>query len=282
MLFRSARLEKFNLESLASLTVTDEMDIPSLGEKKTALFAIIPDNDVSFNFIVSILYTQLFQQLFKIADTKYGGALPVPVHLVMDEFANVKLPDSFDKILSVMRSRGVFVSIIIQNMAQLKALFEKQWESIMGNCDTLLYLGGNESGTHKFISSEMGKETINSDSFNKSSGKNGSYSKNTGTIGRELMTEGEIRALDNRYALLLIRGEDPIMDLKYDIMHHPNISMTTDGGGPEYEHGVCTENRAVCEVEGYSDDIVTDEDIYTGNTYELLADDEFEGSNDIY
>ena len=156
----AARLEKFNLESLAGLTATDELDLPSLGEKKVALFALIPDNDTSFNFLVSILYTQLFQQLFYLADHKYGGSLPVHCHFIMDEFANVSLPDDFDKILSVMRSRGVSVSIILQNLAQLKALFEKQWESIVGNCDEFLYLGGNEQSTHKYVSELLGKETI--------------------------------------------------------------------------------------------------------------------------
>ena len=156
----AARLEKFNLESLASLTATDELDLPSLGEKKVALFALIPDNDTSFNFLVSVLYTQLFQQLFYLADHKYGGSLPVHCHFIMDEFANVSLPDDFDKILSVMRSRGVSVSIILQNLAQLKALFEKQWESIVGNCDEFLYLGGNEQSTHKYVSELLGKATI--------------------------------------------------------------------------------------------------------------------------
>ena len=156
----AARLEKFNLESLAALTSTDELDLPSMGEKKVALFALIPDNDSSFNFLVSILYTQLFQQLFYSADHIHGGALPVPVHFLMDEFANVSLPDDFDKILSVMRSRAVSVSIILQNLAQLKALFEKQWESIVGNCDEFLYLGGNEQSTHKYVSELLGKETI--------------------------------------------------------------------------------------------------------------------------
>ena len=156
----AARLEKFNLSSLAALTATDELDLPSLGEKKVALFALIPDNDTSFNFLVSILYTQLFQQLFYLADHKYGGSLPVPVHFLMDEFANVSLPDDFDKILSVMRSRRVFVSIILQNLAQLKTLFEKQWESIVGNCDEFLYLGGNEQSTHKYVSELLGKATM--------------------------------------------------------------------------------------------------------------------------
>ena len=173
----AARLEKFNLESVAQLTQTDELDLPSLGEKKVALFAIIPDNDTSFNFLVSVLYTQLFQQLFYLADYKYGGSLPVHVHFVMDEFANVSLPDDFDKILSVMRSREVSVSIILQNLAQLKALFEKQWESIVGNCDEFLYLGGNEQSTHKYVSELLGKETINTNSYGRTYGIKGSYSK---------------------------------------------------------------------------------------------------------
>lgn len=202
----AARLEKFNLESMAMLTATDELDLSSMGEKKVALFALIPDNDTSFNFLVSILYTQLFQQLFYTADRKYGGSLPVHVHFCMDEFSNVSLPDDFDKILSVMRSRGVSVSIILQNMAQLKALFEKQWESIVGNCDEFLYLGGNEQSTHKYVSELLGKATIDTNTYGKSSGRSGSYSTNYQTAGRELMTPDEVRMLDNRYALLFIRG----------------------------------------------------------------------------
>ena len=233
----ASRLEKFNLESLASLTMLDELDLPSLGEKKVVLFALIPDNDTSFNFLVSILYTQLFQQLFFLADHKYNGSLPVHVHFVMDEFANVSLPDDFDKILSVMRSREVSVSIILQNLAQLKALFEKQWESIIGNCDEFLYLGGNEQSTHKYISELLGKETIDLDTYGKSKGRNGSYSTNYQLSGRELMTQDEVRMLDNKYAILFIRGERPIMDLKYDILKHPNVSKTTDGKSAPYIHG---------------------------------------------
>ena len=234
----AARLEKFNLESLASLTATDELNLGSLGEKKTALFIIIPDNDSSFNFLVSILYTQLFQQLFYTADHKYGGSLPVHVHFVMDEFANVSLPDDFDKILSVMRSRSVSVSIILQNIAQLKALFEKQWESIMGNCDEFLYLGGNETSTHKLISeSFLGKETLDTNTYGKSTGRNGNYSTNYQQSGRELLTPDEVRMLDNRYALLFVRGERPIMDFKYDILKHPDVALTADGRAEPYNHG---------------------------------------------
>ena len=234
----AARLEKFNLESLASLTATDELNLGSLGEKKTALFIIIPDNDSSFNFLVSILYTQLFQQLFYTADHKYGGSLPVHVHFVMDEFANVSLPDDFDKILSVMRSRSVSVSIILQNIAQLKALFEKQWESIMGNCDEFLYLGGNETSTHKLISeSFLGKETLDTNTYGKSTGRNGNYSTNYQQSGRELLTPDEVRMLDNRYALLFVRGERPIIDFKYDILKHPDVALTADGRAEPYNHG---------------------------------------------
>lgn len=222
----AARLEKFNLESMAQLTQTDELDLPSLGEKKVALFAIIPDNDTSFNFLVSVLYTQLFQQLFYLADYKYGGSLPVHVHFVMDEFANVSLPDDFDKILSVMRSREVSVSIILQNLAQLKALFEKQWESIVGNCDEFLYLGGNEQSTHKYVSELLGKETIDTNTYGRSYGSHGSYSTNDQIAGRELLTPDEVRMLDNNYALLFIRGERPVKDLKFNLKEHFN-SMNT-------------------------------------------------------
>ena len=234
----AARLEKFNLESVAGLTITDELDLWKLGEEKTALFAIIPDNDTSFNFLVSLLYTQIFQQLFEVADKKYGGSLPVHVQFLMDEFANVSLPDDFDKILSVMRSRGVSVSIILQNLAQLKALFEKQWESIVGNTDEFVYLGGNEQATHKYVSELLGKETIDTNTYGRSIGRNGNYSTNYQNTGRELMTPDEVRMLDNRYALLFIRGERPVMDLKYDILKHPDVRMTTDGDMEPYIHGV--------------------------------------------
>lgn len=232
-----SRLEKFNLESLASITQNDELELWSIGEKKTAVFAIIPDNDSSFSFLVGMLYTQLFQQLYYQADVIHGGRLPVHVHFLMDEFANVALPDEFDKLLSTMRSREISVSIIIQNLAQLKALFEKQWESIVGNCDEFLYLGGNEQSTHEYVSKLLGKETIDTNTYGQSKGRNGSYSTNWQLAGRELMTPDEVRMLDNRYALLFIRGERPVEDLKFDILKHSNIALTTDGGADPYRHG---------------------------------------------
>ena len=242
-----ARLEKFNLESLAGITQTDEMELWSLGERKTAIFAVIPDNDSSFNFLIGMLYTQLFQQLYYQADVVHGGRLPVHVHFVMDEFANVALPDEFDKLLATMRSREISVSIIIQNLAQLKALFEKQWESIVGNCDGFLYLGGNEQSTHEYVSKLLGKETIDLNTYGQSKGRNGSYSTNWQLSGRELLTPDEVRMLDNRYALLFIRGERPIMDLKYNILRHPFIGYTTDGGAKPFLHGEDTRSIAALQ-----------------------------------
>ena len=233
----AARLEKFNLDSLAAMTEYDELELSRIGEEKTALFAILPDNDTSFNFLVSILYTQLFQALFSSADAKHGGSLPVPVHFLMDEFANISLPDDFDKILSVMRSRGISVSIILQNMAQLKALFEKQWESIVGNCDEFVYLGGNEQSTHEYVSKLLGRETIDTNSYGRTDGLRGNFSTNFQVAGRELLTPDEVRMLDNRYAIAFIRGESPVYDLKYDILSHPKIAEGRDGGAEAYVHG---------------------------------------------
>ena len=276
-----SRLEKFNLDSLAKLTQVDEIDLASLGEKKVALFAIIPDNDTSFNFLVSILYTQLFQQLFYIADNKYNGALPVPVQFVMDEFANVSLPDDFDKILSVMRSRNVSVSIILQNLAQLKTLFEKQWESIVGNCDTFLYLGGNEQSTHKYVSDLLGKETIDTQTFGRTFGSRGSYSTNYQNSGRELLTPDEVRMLDNRYALLFIRGEKAVKDLKFNMLKHPNIDLTPNGrkNVKPYIHGDTKE-----KVADISFELLNDENIKNGikvkemeeTEYKILSEKELE------
>ncbi|MDF1494554.1 VirD4-like conjugal transfer protein, CD1115 family [Caproiciproducens sp. CPB-2] len=273
----AARLEKFNLESLAALTATDELDLGSIGEKKTALFIIIPDNDSSFNFLVSILYTQLFQQLFYSADHKHGGSLPVHVHFLMDEFANVSLPDDFDKILSVMRSRSVSVSIVLQNMAQLKALFEKQWESIVGNCDEFLYLGGNEQSTHKYVSELLGKETLDTNTYGKSTGRNGNYSTNYQISGRELLTPDEVRMLDNRYALLFIRGERPILDDKFDILRHPNVGGTTDGKAEAFRHGEVTESVATLVFDEDIDPVRLSEIQITDNeAYELLSEEDVE------
>lgn len=269
----AARLEKFNLESLSKLTQTDELDMTSIGERKVALFAIIPDNDTSFNFLISILYTQLFQQLFWLADHKYQGHLPVHVHFLMDEFANVSLPDDFDKILSVMRSREVSVSIILQNLAQLKALFEKQWESIVGNCDEFLYLGGNEQSTHKYVSELLGKATIDTNTYGKSTGHSGNYSTNYQNNGRELLTPDEVRLLDNELAVLFIRGERPIIDKKYEILSHPHVSMTPDKGGQslEYHHGQIINALATISITSDDEEI---SELNTDEKYLILSEEE--------
>lgn len=269
-----SRLEKFNLPSLAGITQTDEMELWSLGEKKTAIFAIIPDNDSSFNFIVGMLYTQLFQQLYYQADFVHGGRLPVPVHFIMDEFANVALPDDFDKLLATMRSREISVSIIIQNMAQLKALFEKQWESIVGNCDEFLYLGGNEQSTHEYVSKLLGKETIDVNTYGRSRGRNGSYTTNWQLGGRELLTPDEVRMLDNRNALLFIRGERPVLDQKFDIEKHPNFKRSADGDAEPYRHGA--DKHSIAEVLVWKDNSKKEDRAPGDHDYVLLFNDELE------
>jgi len=211
-----------------------------------------------------------------LADHKYRGSLPVHVHLLMDEFANVSLPDDFDKILSVMRSRGVSVSIILQNLSQLKALFEKQWESITGNCDEFLYLGGNEKETHKYISELLGKENLDTNTFGKSTGRSGNYSTNYQMTGRELLAPDEVRMLDNRYAILFIRGERPIMDRKYNLLKHPNVADSADGKGGEYHHGEIT--KAVASLSLYSgvEELPELQEMEWSEKYELLTEEEVE------
>ena len=234
----AVRLAAFNLPEIARITSYDNLNIGSMGEKKKAIFCVIPDSDSSFNYIIGMLYTQAFQELYYCADVihKETGELPVPVHFILDEFANVALPDEFDKKVSTMRSRRIFVSIIIQNMAQLKALFKDSWESLVGNCDTMLYLGGNEQSTHEYISKMLGKETINTKSRGVTKGQHGSSNTNYQNAGRELLTLDEVRLLDNSNALIFMRGEKPIMDKKYDIMSHPNVKLTADGGTAPYKH----------------------------------------------
>ena len=230
------RLAAFNLKQIANLTCTDELDLYSIGEKKVALFCCIPDADTSMNYLVGMIYSNLFQTLYYVADRKYGGRLPIPVHCIMDEWPNVALPDDFDKILATMRSRGISCSIIIQNIAQMKALFKDSYESLIGNCDEFLYLGGNEKEGHKYVSELLGKETLDTNTYGQTKGRSGSYSVNYQQTGRELLTPDEIRLLDNRKAILFIRGERPIMDDKYDLKKHVNFRYTEDGGASTYDY----------------------------------------------
>ena len=231
----AVRLAPFNLPQVKAITDRDDMDLYTLGEQKCALYAVIPDNDNTFNFLVSLLYSQAFQTLYYSADQIHHGALPCHVHFVLDEFASMPMP-GFTRELATMRSRNISASTIIQNMAQIKELFKDSWETIPGNSDTILYLGGNEASTHKYISEALGKSTIDTKTHGQTKGRSGSYSTNFQMSGRELLTPDEVRALDNRYAILFIRGAKPILDLKYELMNHPAIRHTADGGGPPYIH----------------------------------------------
>ena len=260
------RLAAFNLPQIAKLTNTDELDLSSMGEKKVALFCCIPDADTSLNYLVGMIYSQLFQTLYYMADRVHGGALPVPVNCIMDEFPNVSLPNEFEKILATCRSRSIYCSIIIQNMSQLKALFKDSWESLVGNCDEFLYLGGNEKETHKYVSELLGKETIDTNTYDQTKGKSGSYSTNFQQSGRELLQPDEVRMLDNQNALLFIRGERPILDAKYDLMKHHNIRYTEDGGAGPFNYA---------KAPLAHDDFTFDETRY--DDYELLLDEDIIG-----
>ncbi len=232
----SARLAKFDLESLQNLTMDDEMEFETFGDRKTALFIKTPVVDSSFNFMAGMAYTQLLQQLYSVADKEPSGHLKIPVHFLMDEFANVKLPEDFEKILSTSRKHWILISIILQNVAQLKALFEKSWESIIGNCDTFIYLGGNEQSTHEYISKALGKETIRTKTYQMTRGTHGSSSVNYNQLGLELMSPDQVRRLDNRKCIVMVRGERPVIDDKYRLKKHPNIKSSADGGGLFYVH----------------------------------------------
>ena len=232
----AVRLSAFILPEINRITSHDELELHLLGERKQAVFCVIPDNDSTFSFLVGMLYTCTFQSLYYRADKLHQGGLPVPVRLMMDEFCNVALPDEFGKIQATMRSRNIMSTIILQNISALKALYKNEWEGLLGNADTMLYLGGNEQSTHKYISEMLGKQTIKVQSSGQTKGRNGSMSINYQTIGRELMTPDEVRAMDNRYALLFIRGEHPVMDQKLDILKHRNLKYTEDGGAAPYVH----------------------------------------------
>ena len=236
----AANLYMFNSRKFAEMTSRDEMFLPRMGLEQRALFIVLPDNDTTFNFIATMLYTQLFDQLFRLADStpEYNGALPIHVRLMMDEFANVALPKGFDNLLSTMRQRQIFCSIILQNLSQLKALYEKQWESIVGNCDSFLYLGGNEQSTFEYVSKRLGTETLDTNTTGRSKGRNGSYTTNYQTTKRELMQPDEVGRLDNGYAIYFMRGEYPVIDQKYDVWHHPNIHEIGLGGAAPYKHGM--------------------------------------------
>lgn len=230
----AVRLAAFNLPEIARVTEKDEMFLNTIGNRKKAVFAVISDNDTSLNFIVSMLYSQAFQELYHEAD-RNGGRLPVHVRVMMDEFANVALPENFEKVLATCRGREISINIIIQNMAQIKAMFKDSWENLTGNCDTYIYLGGNESTSHEYISKSLGKETVDVKTRGVTHGRNGSSSNNFQSVGRELLTPDEVRMIDNNYEVVIIRGERAVMDKKFVLQKHRNIKFTEDGGAEPYE-----------------------------------------------
>ena len=234
----AVRLAQFGLPGIARMTSRDELDLPSIGQKKVALFAVIHDSDQSYNFLVSMLYTQVFQQLERIADEQPDGRVPEHVHCIMDEFANIPLPEAFENVLSTSRSREISISIILQSVAQLKALFEKKWEAIISNCDELLYLGGNEQSTHKFVSEYIGRETIDTTNYSQSRGRNGSYSTSFQKSGRELLTPDEVRRIPRSDAVLFVASEPAVIDKKYDLLKHPAIHQTSLGGGRRFDYRI--------------------------------------------
>lgn len=238
----------------------EELGIGVNGDKhtRTALFCIIPDSDKSYNFIVGMLYTQLFQELYFQADFRNGGKLPIQVTLMMDEFSNVALPDDFCSLLSTMRSRRISAIIIIQNLAQIKALFKDTWETITGNCDTLVYLGGNEKSTHQYISEMLGKSTIDKRSTGETRGVHGSASRNYDVLGRELMTPDEVRNMSNKKCLIFIKGFNPIFDDKYIPFRHKNFSQTEDGGGKAYVHDPSLNQESLRPVKLLSEKQIND------------------------
>ena len=225
----AVRLASFTLPEIQRITATDDMELGKLGERKQAIFCIIPDsNDASLNFLVGMLYTQAFQELYYQADKVHQGALPVPVRLMFDEFANVALPDGYARLQATMRSRNIMSTIILQNISQLKALFKDDWEGIIGNADSFVYLGGNEQSTHKYISELLGKETIDTRTSSQSKGRNGSFSQNFQQTGRELASVDELAVLDGGKCILQLRGVRPFLSEKYDITKHPNYKYLSD------------------------------------------------------
>lgn len=233
----SVRLAAFIFPQYAAMMQTDEMDFPSLGERKRAIFCVIPVNDGSMNYLVSMLLTQCFQQLYLRADERYNGRLPMPVRVIQDEWANVAQPDSYPKVLATCRSYNIGINIIVQNIQSIKALYKDEWEGIIGNCDTLLFLGGgNEPTSLEFVSKLLGKETVHTRTRGQTKGRSGSSSVNYQQTGRDLMTPDEIRMLPTNDALLFIRGEKPVRDKKYNIKKHPNVRRTADGRAKPYIH----------------------------------------------
>ncbi len=221
----TTRLQHFKLEDVRNLTFTDNIHLETLGDELTALFIIIPSTDTTYNFLAAMMYTQLFDALYNRAITKYHGRLKYHVRCLLDEYANIgKIPE-FDKVLATCRKFEISAVIILQNLSQLKRIYEKSWEELLGNCDTLIYLGGKDQFTNEYLSKELGKETIDTLAINKTKSKQGSTSYNDGILGRELATIDELSTMDNNDCIVMVRGLHPFMTAKFDITNHPRYSM---------------------------------------------------------
>ena len=231
-----ARLAPFDIQELRELTAYDELQLDTLGDRKTALFIIMSDTDDTFNFLISMCYTQLFNLLCEKADDVYGGRLPVHVRCLIDEAANIGQIPRLEKLVATIRSREISCCLVLQAQSQLKALYKDSADTIIGNMDCSIFLGGKEPGTMKELAAALGKETIDSYNTGESRGREVSHSLNYQKLGKELLTPDEVRMLDNRYCILFIRGTRPVMDEKYELMEHPAIRYTMDGGGPPYIH----------------------------------------------
>ena len=223
-----ARLAPFDIKELRELMETDEMQLDTIGDRKTALFVIISDTDDTFNFVVSILYTQLFNLLCDKADDEYGGRLPVHVRCLLDEFANIGQIPKFEKLIATIRSREISASIILQSQSQLKAIYKDNADTIVGNCDTTLFLGGKEKTTLKEISEILGKETIDSFNTSETRGRELSHGLNYQKLGKQLMTEDEIAVMDGGKCILQLRGVRPFFSDKFDITKHPKYKYLSD------------------------------------------------------
>lgn len=259
------RLQSFFIDSVKRLTLYDELELEKLATRKTALFCIIPDNDSTFNYMIGMLYTQIFQVLYYQSDYVYHGGLPIPVQIYMDEFANLSIPEDFEKVLNTMRSRGLSVSIILQGLSQLKGLYKDSWETLVSSCDEIFYLGGNEQSTHEYLSKYLGKQTISSDSYSESKGHSGNYSKSTQKMGRELLTVDEVRTLSRKKGLIILGDEMGIIDKKYDLKSHPRYKDIVEAGAPKYIHGI--DHHSIDDWQNI---------VLSNNEYELLSDLEME------
>lgn len=274
-----SRLQKFELPSIKGMMCKDELELDKLAEEPTVIYCVIPDDDTSYNFIISMFYIQLFQVLDYQADMVYHGRLPRFVHVIMDEFANIHTPDDFLGILATCRKRNIGISIILQNLSQLKAKYKEGWENIIGLCDEFLYLGGNESSTHEYISKMLDKETIDTNSYGRRYGLHGDSSANFQIAGRELMTQGEVRQLDYKYAILILRNAPPLIDLKINVFNYSKAANTPMGGAKDMEYQIPKRSERLNSLEKPEKEKTANDK--TKNTYEATAYGENWFKNDI-